>query len=715
MNKKLTITFITSIIVFIASVAGIGVLYLIRNNQKHTLSIECQRGGYIELVINDEKSLVEENTAEESSAKRADKITLTAKNFEHFTFDSWFKNGKSISTEAEIEINVTENVKYFASFNEITYNLLVSNGSEVPVTYTYGSSENLLIALKREFAPAAGYTHKYFIGENEITAATEISADSEIIIKKELINYTISFTHNDNVVETRNFTVEDYEEVLKQNLPNLPAADKGYTLSWATFTINAADLKNITVKTIKTPIEYTATFVYGDKTLGTDTFTVEDQELSCPEIPAELFEDGYECKWSEFVFNYRNETIQLVKSLVNYTLTFKHKDTVIKEVVYTILNATDYANYYPNLPKASKGYTIAWEEYTLLQSTEVNTVETPIEFEIIFIHEGNPICTKTFTIENYNDLVYPDIPSTSVETGKEYRWDNFNWDEFGWNDTILLGSVYDYINYSLSFYTNGGVHDFETTTYTMADSLTIPQPTKEGYKFIGWTGTDLSEKTVDLVIEAGSIGNRTYTANWELISAKVKLGTLTNIAKVYYGTDVNNISTELTTEGFVANSETEYFFRAELIESAGLTVVSFSNWSGAFESETQTTEGQTFNAISEDHVYEINAEAVTTELVRFELAYEGITGFKDLHWNGALLYANNGFYKYENSAILLMDIDEFINTYFEVVDSDNDTFCIDSIKYNNTTKDISSKEDLKTKLLEILNNGESTRIEFYYY
>ena len=43
---------------------------------------------------------------------------------------------------------------------------------------------------------------------------------------------------------------------------------------------------------------------------------------------------------------------------------------------------------------------------------------------------------------------------------------------------------------------------------------------------------------------------------------------------------------------------------------------------------------------------------------------------------------------------------------FEVVDSDNDTFCIDSIKYNNTTKDISSKEDLKTKLLEILNNGE---------
>ena len=32
---------------------------------------------------------------------------------------------------------------------------------------------------------------------------------------------------------------------------------------------------------------------------------------------------------------------------------------------------------------------------------------------------------------------------------------------------------------------------------------------------MGWTGTDLTEKTMEVTVPSGSYGNREYTANWQ--------------------------------------------------------------------------------------------------------------------------------------------------------------------------------------------------------
>ena len=51
--------------------------------------------------------------------------------------------------------------------------------------------------------------------------------------------------------------------------------------------------------------------------------------------------------------------------------------------------------------------------------------------------------------------------------------------------------------------------------YTIeTEDFTLTNPTKDGYTFDGWTGTDLSEKTQTVTIPTGSIGNREYAANW---------------------------------------------------------------------------------------------------------------------------------------------------------------------------------------------------------
>ena len=48
-----------------------------------------------------------------------------------------------------------------------------------------------------------------------------------------------------------------------------------------------------------------------------------------------------------------------------------------------------------------------------------------------------------------------------------------------------------------------------------SDAITLKNPTREGYDFIGWTGTGLTEATMTVTIAKGSIGNRTYTATWK--------------------------------------------------------------------------------------------------------------------------------------------------------------------------------------------------------
>ena len=54
---------------------------------------------------------------------------------------------------------------------------------------------------------------------------------------------------------------------------------------------------------------------------------------------------------------------------------------------------------------------------------------------------------------------------------------------------------------------------YEFTAET--ESFTLPQPEKEGYRFAGWTGTDLTEPTNIVVVSKGTTTDRVYKANWE--------------------------------------------------------------------------------------------------------------------------------------------------------------------------------------------------------
>lgn len=84
------------------------------------------------------------------------------------------------------------------------------------------------------------------------------------------------------------------------------------------------------------------------------------------------------------------------------------------------------------------------------------------------------------------------------------------------------------ISYELGGGTNAGSNSDKYTVES--EKITISEPVKTGYDFLGWTWDGQSDAVMNPVIETGSIGNMTYTANWKateyVISYNLDNGTL---------------------------------------------------------------------------------------------------------------------------------------------------------------------------------------------
>ena len=77
--------------------------------------------------------------------------------------------------------------------------------------------------------------------------------------------------------------------------------------------------------------------------------------------------------------------------------------------------------------------------------------------------------------------------------------------------------TYTPITYTISYTLDGGtVSTANPTEYTIETAtFSLNNPTKTGYTFTGWTGSNGSTASTSVSITKGSTGNKTYTANWK--------------------------------------------------------------------------------------------------------------------------------------------------------------------------------------------------------
>ena len=79
------------------------------------------------------------------------------------------------------------------------------------------------------------------------------------------------------------------------------------------------------------------------------------------------------------------------------------------------------------------------------------------------------------------------------------------------------------IEYTITLLDMDGAGTSEALVYTVEQPVTLPTPTREGYAFLGWTVNSDMAPQLTVVLPQGSIGNKTYTANWELTGYTVTM------------------------------------------------------------------------------------------------------------------------------------------------------------------------------------------------
>ena len=86
----------------------------------------------------------------------------------------------------------------------------------------------------------------------------------------------------------------------------------------------------------------------------------------------------------------------------------------------------------------------------------------------------------------------------------------------GAEQKYTLYAVWEATEYTIEYNLNNGSAEGNPSAYTVESAdIVLNSPARAGYRFIGWTGTGLSEPALSVTIQMGSTGNREYTAVWE--------------------------------------------------------------------------------------------------------------------------------------------------------------------------------------------------------
>ena len=148
-----------------------------------------------------------------------------------------------------------------------------------------------------------------------------------------------------------------------------------------------------------------------------------------------------------------------------------------------------------------------------------NSIDIKGEFEKYNItidpKDGNNPITREVT---YGEK----IGSLPVITKSGYnfnKWIDNNGNEVT-EDTVITGPIsieatFTPITYSITYNLDGGSVSSNPESYTIeSDDITLNNPSKEGYTFSGWTGSNGETLETLVTITKGSTGDKTYKANY---------------------------------------------------------------------------------------------------------------------------------------------------------------------------------------------------------
>lgn len=232
----------------------------------------------------------------------------------------------------------------------------------------------------------------------------------------------------------------------------------------------------------------------------------------------------------------------------------------------------------------------------------------PDEEEITIKADGSSVLEYKYTRNKYSFTVEntEDIDSeNSTENGKYYyetvvkaiaknkdgytfnQWSNGETNkktEFILVEDTVINPIYDTIEYTITYHLDDGTVSGNPLAYTVeSDDITLNKPEKEGYTFAGWTGTGLTSVTDEVKILKGSIGNREYTANYNIFKYNLNATDVdsNSTPNGSYDCGTHITLTAIDKEGYTfqkwSNNETTQTISFDLIEDTTINPIYKAN------------------------------------------------------------------------------------------------------------------------------------------
>ena len=392
----------------------------------------------------------------------ADDMTYTG-----HTFKGWYDN-EGLTGDPVTAIGGTEmgNKEYWAKWeiNQYTITFDTAGGSAIaPITQDYGTAITAPADPTRE-----GYT---FAGWDTAIPATMPAHNMTITAQWTVNQYTITFD-TDGGSEVAPIT-QDYGSAI--TAPAAPTRE-GYTFTGWDKTIPATmPAGDMTITAQWTVNQYTITYDLDGGTAegNPDTYTVETDAftLKNPARP------GYTVTgWSGTgLTGEDNLTVTIPKGSTGNRSYTAHWSLNTYSITYDLNGGTASGN--------PTSYTVESATITLNQPTKTG---------------------YTFTGWSGTDLVGEDNLTVTIPAGS--------------TGDRSYTAHWSLNTYSITYDLNGGTVSGNPDFYTVESAaITLNQPTRIGYTFTGWSGTNLTgEDNLTVTIPTGSIGNRSYTAHWSL-------------------------------------------------------------------------------------------------------------------------------------------------------------------------------------------------------
>ena len=175
---------------------------------------------------------------------------------------------------------------------------------------------------------------------------------------------------------------------------------------------------------------------------------------------------------------------------------------------------------------------------------------------------------ETTGLVGYAPVTVPDAPERKYYTFSGWYRNPAATDAFDMEKDTVEGNLTLYAGWTANTYqitydlAGGTVETENPSTYTTEEEFQLNYaPTREGYTFAGWTGTDLDEAAMEVSVGTGNGGDRAYTATWTPITYSIEY------KNAYQNSEKNPATYNIESEEIV-------------LEQPSRTKFNFDGWTG---------------------------------------------------------------------------------------------------------------------------------------